>query len=77
MEHQYPSDHVKRIVLKIFVNHLKPVIMRLFFYLVVLLLTICWAIGFFAFQIGALVHILLVIAIIVLLVDVSATKRSM
>lgn len=51
--------------------------MRLFFYLVVLLLTICWAIGFFAFQIGALVHILLVIAIVVLLVDFSATKRSL
>jgi hypothetical protein len=36
-------------------------------YLVAFLLVIFWAIGFFAFSLGGLVHILLVIAIIAVL----------
>ena len=33
-------------------------------YLIAIILIIGWAIGFFAFQVGGLIHVLLVIAII-------------
>jgi len=36
-------------------------------YLVALILIICWAIGFFAYSLGGIIHILLVLAIISIL----------
>lgn len=36
-------------------------------YLIALILVICWAIGFFAYSLGGLIHILLVIALISIL----------
>ena len=33
-------------------------------YLIALVLVICWAIGFFAFSLGGMIHFLLVIALI-------------
>jgi hypothetical protein len=36
-------------------------------YLIAVILIVCWAIGFFAYGAGGLIHALLVIAIIVLL----------
>jgi hypothetical protein len=39
-------------------------------YLIAVILIIGWAIGFFAFHVGSLIHALLVIAIIVILLRV-------
>jgi len=39
-------------------------------YIVAVVLIICWAIGFFAYSAGAVIHILLVIAIISILLRV-------
>jgi predicted ferric reductase len=39
-------------------------------YLIAVILVICWAIGYFGYQAGSLIHILLVIAIIAVLLKV-------
>ncbi len=39
-------------------------------YLVAVVLIIAWAIGFFAYSVGAIIHILLVIAVIAILMRV-------
>ncbi|HZK94413.1 MAG TPA: lmo0937 family membrane protein [Prolixibacteraceae bacterium] len=39
-------------------------------YLIAVILIIGWAIGFFAFQVGGIIHILLVIAIIAIILRV-------
>ena len=39
-------------------------------YLIAVILIICWAIGFFAYSVGAVIHILLVLAIISILLRV-------
>ena len=39
-------------------------------YLIAIILIIGWAIGFFAFQVGGLIHVLLVIAIISIILRV-------
>jgi hypothetical protein len=46
-------------------------------YIIAVILIIGWAIGFFAFNIGAIIHILLVIAIIAILLRVIQGKRIM
>ena len=44
--------------------------MRSLLYIIAVILVIGWAIGFFAYQAGDLIHILLVIAIIALLLGI-------
>jgi uncharacterized protein DUF5670 len=44
-------------------------------YIIAVLLVIGWAIGFFAYAAGGIIHILLVIAVICILVNVIAGKR--
>lgn len=44
-------------------------------YIIAAILIIGWAIGFFAFNIGAIIHILLVIAIIAILLRVIQGKK--
>lgn len=44
-------------------------------YIIVVILIIGWAIGFFAFNIGAIIHILLVISIIAILLRVIQGKK--
>jgi hypothetical protein len=44
--------------------------MRSLLYLVAVILVICWAVGFFAYQPGGIIHVLLVIAIIAVLLGV-------
>lgn len=44
-------------------------------YLIAVILIIGWAIGYFAFNIGAIIHILLVIAIIAILLRVIQGKK--
>jgi len=39
-------------------------------YLIAVILIIGWAIGFFAFQVGGIIHVLLVIAVIAIIVRV-------
>lgn len=41
--------------------------MGTFLYVIAIILVICWAIGFFAYGAGYLIHILLVLAIIAIL----------
>ena len=49
--------------------------MRDILYVVAVILIIAWALGFFAFHVGGLIHILLVIAIIAILVRVIQGRR--
>ncbi|MFA9190245.1 lmo0937 family membrane protein [Flavobacterium sp. FZUC8N2.13] len=44
-------------------------------YLVAVLLVIFWALGFFVYSIGSLIHILLVIAIIAVLMRIISGRR--
>ena len=44
-------------------------------YVVAVILIICWAIGFFAFSAGSIIHVLLVIAIIAILFNVIQGRR--
>jgi hypothetical protein len=44
-------------------------------YIIAILLIIAWAIGFFAFSVGGLIHILLVIAIIAILIRVIQGRK--
>ncbi len=44
-------------------------------YTIALVLIILWLLGFFAFHVGGLIHILLVIAIIVVLVRIIQGRR--
>jgi len=50
--------------------------MGVFSYLVALLLLVCWAIGLFIFDVGAVVHILLVSALLVLLLMFVRIKKT-
>jgi hypothetical protein len=44
-------------------------------YAIAVILLIAWAIGFFAFSVGSIIHILLVIAVIAILVRIIQGKR--
>jgi hypothetical protein len=44
-------------------------------YFIAVILLIAWAIGFFAFSVGSIIHVLLVIAIIVVLIRVIQGKK--
>jgi hypothetical protein len=44
-------------------------------YTIVVVLLILWLLGFFAFHVGGLIHILLVIAIIVMLLRIIQGRR--
>ena len=45
-------------------------------YIVAVIMVIFWAVGFFAYSVGAIIHILLVLALISLLVRIiSGNKR--
>jgi Family of unknown function (DUF5670) len=49
--------------------------MNNFLYLVAVILILLWVIGFFAYSAGAIIHILLVIAIIAILLRVIQGSR--
>ncbi len=42
---------------------------------ILIILVILWALGFFAFHVGGLVHVLLVIALVVLIVRLLQGRR--
>ena len=48
----------------------KTFIMTNLLYIIAVILVICWAVGFFAYGTGGIIHILLVIAVIALILGV-------
>lgn len=44
-------------------------------YIIAVVLVIAWAIGFFAYSVGGIIHILLVIAIIAILLRIIQGKK--
>jgi hypothetical protein len=44
-------------------------------YIIAVILIICWAIGFFAYSAGSIIHVLLVIAIIAIILRVIRGDR--
>lgn len=46
-------------------------------YIIAVILIIGWAIGFFAYSVGSVIHILLVLAIIAILVRVKQGNRAL
>jgi hypothetical protein len=54
----------------------KRLTMRNLLYLVAVILLIGWAIGFFAYSVGGVIHILLVIAVIALLLNIIQGRRG-
>ncbi len=44
-------------------------------YIIAVILIIGWAIGFFAFKVGAIIHVLLVIAVIAILLRVIQGRK--
>lgn len=50
-------------------------IMRDLIWLIVVILIIAWLLGYFAFDVGNLIHILLVIAVIVILYKLLTGRR--
>ena len=49
--------------------------MRSILYIVAVLLIIGWAVGFFAYSAGYLIHILLVIAVIAILLNIIGGRK--
>jgi uncharacterized membrane protein YtjA (UPF0391 family) len=47
------------------------------FYIVAVILIIAWAIGFFAYSTGGIIHILLVIAIIAIIIRLLQGRRAL
>jgi hypothetical protein len=43
---------------------------------IILILLIGWALGFFAFNVGSLIHLLLVIAVIVFIINLVSGRRA-
>ena len=50
--------------------------MRNLLYLIAVILIIGWAIGFFAYSAGGVIHILLVIAIIAILLNIIQGRKA-
>jgi len=44
-------------------------------YVIAILLVIAWAVGFFAFSLGGLIHILLIIALIAIILRIIQGRR--
>lgn len=44
-------------------------------YIIALVLVIAWAIGFFAYSVGGIIHILLVIAVVAILLRIIQGKK--
>jgi hypothetical protein len=44
-------------------------------YLIAVILIICWLVGYFAFAVGGIIHVLLVIAIIAIIIRLLQGRR--
>lgn len=58
-----------------FYKQLKTTIMSNLLYTIAIILIIFWAIGFFAYSVGGIIHILLVIAVIAILLRLIQGKK--
>jgi hypothetical protein len=47
------------------------------FYYIALILVIAWAVGFWAFQTGGIIHILLVFAVIAIVYNISRGTKAL
>ncbi len=56
-------------------QQLKSEIMGSLLYIIAVILVVAWAIGFFAYSAGGIIHILLVIAIIAILLRIISGKK--
>jgi hypothetical protein len=57
-------------------NNLKENIVKYIFYIVAVVMIIVWAIGFFIYSIGAIIHLLLVLALIFFLVKIFSRNKK-
>jgi hypothetical protein len=46
-------------------------------YLIVVILIISWAIGFFAYSVGSIIHLLLVLAVIVIILRIIQGRKPL
>lgn len=51
--------------------------MRSLLYIIAVILIIGWAVGFFAYSAGGIIHILLVIAVVAILLDLIRGRRPL
>jgi len=56
-------------------QQLKSEIMGSLLYVIAVILIVAWAIGFFAYSAGGIIHILLVIAVIAILLRIISGKK--
>jgi len=56
-------------------QQLKSEIMGSLLYVIAVILVVAWAIGFFAYSAGGIIHILLVIAVIAILLRIISGKK--
>jgi len=56
-------------------NNLKTVVMGSLLYIIAVILIVAWAIGFFAYSAGGIIHILLVIAIIAVIFRIIQGRK--
>ena len=64
------TPHCKNNISKPWLIDKKTFIMTNLLYIIAVILVICWAVGFFAYGTGGIIHILLVIAVIALILGV-------
>ncbi len=57
------------------IQTIKPNVMSNLLYILAVILIISWAIGFFAYSAGSLIHVLLVIALIAIILRVIRGKE--
>lgn len=57
------------------INILKAKVMGNLLYIIAVILIVVWAIGFFAYSVGSVIHILLVIAIIAILLNLIQGRK--
>ncbi len=60
----------------IYLTNLKKKIMGNILYIVAVILIIGWLVGFFAFNVGGIIHVLLVIAVIAIILQVIRGGRT-
>lgn len=71
-----PHEPERTFVLIINIHPLKTKIMGSLLYIIAVILVIAWAVGFFAYSAGGIIHILLVIALIAIIFRVIQGRSA-
>lgn len=50
--------------------------MKNLLYIIAVIMIIAWAIGFFAFTLGAIIHVLLVLAVVAIIFEIFSRNKS-